>query len=519
MDTKILHKATFTSAITKLHHAEMEEMLSKASAESLKPLFPDNINLQDNPDVIGINFAIANCSYANKNAECINNQDGLRIGKNFLYKNINAEHSKRIIGACINVGYSTFKDNVLLTAEQVKELKEPYNIALAGVLYKHVLSDEFIELLEQTVAISGPEVWASWELFYGDYDIAVGPTRNLFDAQVFAGEEDKKDLEKYLPKNKGSGKKDGNYVFRVLKGDLLLPTGVGLVNSPAGFFTSVSAVDPDEQNISTSNIPATESNVISISTEDQSISISTNTTILDPKLEISPNPQILSVNTTEANKDLKTMAIKFTKLEDFTDENVKLAVANDITNFISDELKKANEQWTAKVEAEKGLKADLEAKNSTLAAEVASTKTELQALKEKLASLEQVEAQRLATEQYNQRLAAIDADYDVTADERKVVAKNIQGMTVEAFNTYFEDLKVLFASKKKSAASVQPEISVASADVETVLENGTKNGSKDTPPPNAQDLSQKTYKDRFAKAFTVGEGVEIVHGKKKVSLK
>ena len=32
MDIKNLHKATFTTAITKLHHAEINEFLSKASA-------------------------------------------------------------------------------------------------------------------------------------------------------------------------------------------------------------------------------------------------------------------------------------------------------------------------------------------------------------------------------------------------------------------------------------------------------------------------------------------------------
>ena len=255
------YKTSFASRIQKISNTELDKYISLAGLEQLKDLMPNSVKLNGNPDLIGIAL---NCAVANKvnlNGDSITNETATKIVDNFIHKFVDSSHNRtRIIGCIVNSGFSTFGSNKLVSKEDVIKTNDPINISLACLLWKATLNDEFIKLLEESVdetSANYGRLSGSWELYFNEYDIAIGPSRNLSEAQII-NEEEKDKFEPYLQASGGNGKKDDKFVYRIIKGEMLIPGGIGLVEFPAAAVKGLNIINNDknieETNKSNSNI-------------------------------------------------------------------------------------------------------------------------------------------------------------------------------------------------------------------------------------------------------------------------
>ena len=125
-----------------------ESQISKASIESLRPLIPSDINLDKNIDLLAVAFNAAVVNKFNKNGDGIDSETAVAVKDYFVHKPTNIEHDRdRIVGHIVSAGFSEYSQYSELISEEAALIKdEPFNIALAAVVYK-TASKEFAELV------------------------------------------------------------------------------------------------------------------------------------------------------------------------------------------------------------------------------------------------------------------------------------------------------------------------------------------------------------------------------------
>lgn len=244
------YKSVFSNCIVKASVSSESMSISEASIEDLKNIdIPESIDLEKNPDLLFTVFNGAVINRVNRNGDGIDRKTAMAIKESFLHKPVNIEHEKeRIVGHIVQVGWSSYGDNKLLTDEEVSEMDEPFNLVIGAVVYR-VNAEEFSNILIDSVEEDSPnynKIHSSWEIGYDKYKIIVG-SKNVSEGTVLEAEEDIKKYSKYLAANGGGGKTpDGQFVGRLIFGDetSVLPLGFGYVANPAAEVEGVTIVSP-----------------------------------------------------------------------------------------------------------------------------------------------------------------------------------------------------------------------------------------------------------------------------------
>src|SRR5690348_2368292 len=100
---KFKYKSIFASPISKVGNVELDRYLSVANLQNLKSLMPKEIDLQNNPDLIGICLNAAVANRVNKNGDCITNETATKLAKTFLWKFCDSSHNRnRLVGTICN---------------------------------------------------------------------------------------------------------------------------------------------------------------------------------------------------------------------------------------------------------------------------------------------------------------------------------------------------------------------------------------------------------------------------------
>jgi len=222
--------------------------------------------------------------------------------------------------------------------------------------------------------------------------------------------------------------------------------------------------------------------------------------------------------------------MKITKIEDITDSLLKEATASSVVEFIAEEIKKANETFVAeKTEKENELKAANE-KISTVTAEHEVVKKQVEELNQKLATIEAEKLAKAQEEAFNMRMASFDEEFDLSDEDRKVIASDIKDLNEEAFSAYKNKMAVLMKEKNKAAKKAkmakeeEMKASVTSAEVKAstevaqeisttqeVVEQAVDNGSKASIEiPNSAPAAQPSVKEKYASAFGL-DGFELTN--------
>lgn len=513
------YTTSFASSIIACTQLESEEWkewnVSRASLSSLKNIMPKEVNLNKNIDLLGVVFNAAVVNQFNKNGDGIDSKTAIEIKDYFINKPANIEHErKKIVGHIVGSSFSNFATSELLSSDQAQGLSGPFNIALAAVIYKTV-NPQFAAILESAVENGlDKQISASWELGFNEFAIALG-SKDLREAEIISDPKMIGEFEKYLKSEGGDGEtKDGIKVYRLVKGEVY-PLGIGFTTNPAANVEGVHVLDPEDfneakkYNLREKNEEIMENN----EKNSENISQSNNLTVKTKKSQIMEN--------------------LIQKLEEILDsklsnqEYAKETVAN-IAGVINEAIREKSDQYIQEKKQLDDEKQRLAKAEEDFKTSVAELEAKLSETQSKLEALELEKQDREAKARFNSRMAEIDEEYQLDADDRKIVASEVSGLneSQEAFDELKKKFAIVWKTKSKAyieeaEAKIQEKIneevqkrieslnlSKASEEVaveqsvEDVLENAQVEEAVVTNNSAEASRQEETLAQKFSSVFT-----------------
>ena len=490
------YTTTFSSVIKPVVSEDKDKYLALASMVELEKFLPE-VDVEKNVDLLPVAFNAFVANRVNKNGDVVDTETAIAMYDNFKNKPINIEHNRKsVVGTILTAGFSRFGNDEALTKDEVKDLKEPFNVTLGGVIWKIVdqnLADK-IESSSDPTSEDYMGISASWELGFTDYNLVVleGEEKNIENGLEIS---DPKEVEEYASRLKGFGGEgkfdDSSNIYRKVINNVV-PLGIGLTANPAA----------DVQGVLTDKGTEEHKALAKKDSEKETISQNTNKTVKTRKVE----------------------AMKIENLKDITDESIQTLTASAIHEFIQESLKQASEEYSSqKTEQEESLK-DAREQHETLSKEYDSMKTQLGDIKTQLEKLEAEKAEAQKLEAFNQRMASYDERFSLTDEDRKVIAGQIRDLDAEAFTELDKTLSVLLSSKVHAEEEVVAEETTAPVAVEEaavfteeqssteveasvvkqVVESAVDNAKSETVNmPTSAPAEEPTIQEKYSKAFAM----------------
>ncbi len=476
MKTKYI--TTFSSHIKPLVSEEKDKYLALASLVDLEKFVP-NVDTEENYDLLPVAFNAFVANRVNKNGDVVDTETALAMYKNFINKPVNIEHNRKsVIGTILTAGFSSFGEDKPLTEEEVKESKEPFNITLGGIVWKITDQDlaNKIENSSDPTSEDYMNISASWELGFNDYNIVVvedGEEKNIGNAKEISDPKEIEELESKLRGFGGEGKlEDGSCIYRKVI-NKVIPLGIGLTEAPAADVKGVLTASEEKEDTQIEAEVAEQ--------KEEKISQNTKTNVSIRKVE----------------------AMKIENITDINDESLQTLKASAIHEYIKESLRDASEKFTSEKQEKDGALSEAQEKHEGLLKEQESLKAELESVKEKLASLETEKAEREMLERFNQRMASFDERYDLTDEDRKVLASQVKDLSDEEFAAFDQNMTVLLSSKEKTEEEVKEvEAHTAEEVVEAAVENAEV--EKETVPVSSP-AEEPSVTDKYSKAFNIDQ--------------
>lgn len=519
-------------SISCYRYGDKRFQISKASLDELRKLSP-NVDFEENPDLLGVSFNLAVPNTINNNGDGISGATARKIAKRFLNKYLNIEHNKeRVVGHITNYSFNKMGTNEFMTEDEAASTLDPFYLSVAGVIYKTV-DKKFASLMTRN---SDPEdsfynsISASWELGFSKYFIAVG-SKSLKEADIITDPQQVQELTKFLKAKGGNGKlNDGTPIYRVIVGDIY-PLGGGFTTNPAAEVNGVVAFDEatsitleddkkedESEEKSTANIDSDHTQEV-----EAFVANKKSNSILDRK-------NVKNINHMDLEKliaELKSALLE----KKFGEE----AVAS-MTAHFAEAIKQKDAEYRDSVAAEKQAKEQAQKLYNETVASVEAMKTELANAQAELNKIKEAQAQEQAVARLNARVGELDAAYELSDEDRKVVIAEVQSIDAseEAFASYKEKFATVWNHKNKetikaqkeeiekkiaeqvearlkevSKASVtEPAVEAKKADVEAALDNATATNKA----PDSKVAVEQSFREKFAKAFS-RENISVSYSK------
>lgn len=491
---------------------------SKASLEGLRGLIPSSeVNIDRNFDLLAFAANACGVGIVNKNDDVISPETAVSIFDLYKSKAVNKEHKReRVVGHLVSAALSDFETSEIISSEDAIASKRPFNISVGGVVYR-VVDKEISQLIEES---ADPEsknygkLSLSMEKGFANYGLMLG-SKSYFDAEIINNPKHVEELKKYLRVYGGTGEtKSGEKIYRLI-GTECLPMGVALTKSPAGVMkTGVIAKDSPNQSAEKRIFGG----FFNFFDKNKKTSVTQN------------NPETNMENLEKILEEVKaTLAsISNTKLK----EEAKAGLVSDI----SEQIRKASEEYVAKTNEAKAAKEKAENELKELKAAQEVTATELAATKQKLAEIETKAAAESAANLFSARMAEMDAEFDLSDEDRQVLASEIKTIDekAESFAAWKDKMSKLMKDKNKkgkeekekeakaaidkAVADRLAEISKASAgknlsDAELAkkaLEEATAKEKQGLPNSNAAQSDGENLRDKWKNAFSK-ENISVTH--------
>ena len=436
MSRKFKYTTNFSNVILASGDVDSPDLnISKASLDSLRDIIPTDVDLEKNMDLLAVAFNGAVVNSFNKNGDGINAKAAVRILDQFKHKPTNIEHQKqKVVGHIVSASFSSFMDNELLSPEEVEDMDEPFNIALASLIYKTV-NPQFANLVEQSVDPESEfyhQVSASWEIGFNDFVLAVG-SNDLKNAEIIEDENMIDELKGNLKALGGEGKmKDGSPIHRLIVGEIF-PLGIGFTSNPAANVKGLTVSAKTEQ------APIKQK-------KEKNISQNINSDVNNKKSIIMDNNEIL-------NNLVSALEEKVSEKK-FSEE----AVAT-VSKIINDAILERNESFVQEKEQLESEKAEMAKAAEENAAAVKKLQEELSAATERVNELEQQHKQQEAVARFDARMSVIEDAYELDDESRKVVAHELKDLdySEEAFASFQEKLQVVLKHQHKEFIAKQEE--------------------------------------------------------------
>jgi hypothetical protein len=515
-------------------------LLSKASLDELKKLSP-NIDVENNPDLLGVSFNLAVPNMINNNGDGISGATASKIAKRFLHKYLNIEHNKkRVVGHITNYSFNDFKDNKFMSDDEAAQTLDPIYLSVAGVIYRTV-DKSFTSLMLRNSDKNDKfnnAISASWEIGFSSYYLAVG-SQSLKEAEIITDAAQVQELSQFLKAKGGSGKmKDGTPIYRLIVGEIY-PLGGGFTTNPAAQVNGVVAFDNDAS-ISLKDSEDDKED----DKEEENQDIETEESSADFQQEVAAfltNKKSNSISVIKNVKNINHMdleklisELKSALLEKKFGEE---AVASMTSQFV-DAIKQKDAEYRESLSAEKTAKEQAEKLYKETVASVESMKSELSKTQEELNQIKKVQAEEQALARQNARVAELDSAFDLSDEDRKLVIGEVQALDAseEAFASYKEKFNVVWKHKNKEFIKAQQaeiekkiseqvearlkEVSKASTvtaevkveekkpDVEAALESAKATNVA----PDSKVSGETSLREKFAKAFS-RENISVSYSK------
>lgn len=470
------YTTTFGSIkIKPLVSSEKDEYLALASMEKLSDFIPE-INTEENFDLLPIAFNACVANRVNNNGDVIDGETAVAMAKNFVNKQINIEHNReRVVGVILKAGFSQFGTDEPMDEVSASELKSPFNITLGGVIWK-VVNNNLAKMIENSSDPTSEDyekISASWELGFRDYNLVMleGEEKNIEDGVIISDPQEIQKHKGMLRSLGGSGKtEDGRSIYRKVINDVV-PLGIGLTENPAADVVGV----------------------LTRSKQKNTEKIEENNSHLE---------------TQNVNK-IKEQVMKLNSIEELTDEKVQEMTASVVSDFIQDQLKQASEQYSgekAKFETEL---AEAKENYDKLVNENEASKTELESVVAELAALKEQLASSEAEKAFSLRMSKFDESFDLTDEDREVIASDIAGLDEEAFEAYEKKISVLLSSKVKSdekevEAKVEEVVASVEPEAKEVVEDAVDSATPEADViANSATVETPSFQEKYAKAFSM----------------
>jgi hypothetical protein len=472
---------------------ENELNISVASLDNLKPLIPKSIDLDRNVDLVGVAFNAAIVNKFNRNGDGIDSETAVDLIDYFVHKPTNIEHKKqKVVGHIVNAGFTDLNNDKIIGNGAALATKDPYYISLASVIYKTVNKD-FADVLLRSSDEDDPyfkKISASWELGFNDYVLAVGSS-NLKDAEIITNRAQINEMKKYLKTFEGAGElEDGTPIYRLVVGDVF-PLGIGFTTNPAADVSGLVVEKNIDLNINDHrDVEAVEENEENFKNNILKISQSENNNVITTK----------TMDITEFKTEFeKILDTKLTDKAEFSQE----AVAN-VASHVIDKIREKDEEFKAEREAVEAEKIQAQKDAEEAKASIEELQNKLEEATEKIDSLETSINAAAAEELFNSRMESIDELYDLTDQDRGVLANEVKSL--ESSDAAFEDYRAKLASllQHKSKAFKEEQEKQFEAKVQEAVEQRLaqeiKANTDETPAP----VATETVED-------VVEKVEVPH--------
>ena len=416
------YTTTFEAPLTSCEISEAS-LISKASLENLEPLVPKDIDYSENVDLMGVAFNAAVINQFNRNGDGMNTSTAIKYTNKFIHKPTNIEHDKqKVVGHVVSAGYSKFGSSELMDEDQVKNLKQPFNISLGAVLYK-TINPNFTNLVKKSIDPESDQykkVSASWEVGFNSYVLAVG-SDNLSEARIISDPEEIAKLQGNLRSYGGNGKTDkGEKINRLIMGDIY-PLGIAYTLNPAAHVKGLYSKLPEKSQIFIND----KRDKIS---QNNNLNVNTQKNIIDMELE----------NTLKELKDLLNEK-KFSKE----------AVAS-MTDTFADAIRQRDEQYRKDLEAERLEKEGKIKEYEDLKASVSELEEKLGEANERISVFENEKKAQEAIAAFNIRMDEVDEKFELDDQDREFLASELKTLEDNsAYESFASKLDVLWKHKNK----------------------------------------------------------------------
>jgi hypothetical protein len=440
MDTGHLYKSRFIVTAV-LEAPAAKTMLSQASLAPLRAILPADIDPANDPDLLYISCDGALGGVFNKNGDGITAEMAVKIHKTALHKYINLEHDRdKIIGVVLFPALTSIEEHKKLSDEEAMAAGKFY-MSFAGALWKVASPMTTKYINQQGDSTDRDALSISWEIAFDTYSIGVG-SRDIASARRVGMEDPSFEIySKFLRQNGGEGKDtSGQEVFRIIEGDPIV-LGYGIVSNPAANVKGI--------------LPIHEASQPEIAVEEpqkQPEPASAQEVVKTEEITISQKIEEKSINPANACVTSNTRnTMKIEKLEQLASEWMeirKLESAATVVDFVK-AIEDGSREFSKKLEErENALKT---AEESKAAAEKALNDTQqiVADLRKELNEVRAAQEAAASAQKYQERMNALDSEFDLDDEDRQLIASDIKGLDDEAFAKYMSKCKKLMGGKAK----------------------------------------------------------------------
>jgi hypothetical protein len=515
--------------------SDEDKYLAVASVDQLKEYLPKNVDLDVNRDLMGVAFDAFVVNRGNKNGHIISTDVALAMVENFINKPFNIEHNRKVVvGVCTGYGFSEFGSSKPLTLEEVKAMKDPFNVVLSGYVWKIVNPEFASELVESSDPSSNKylSVSASWELGFNEFNVAKG-NKNLADASIIENEEDIIELKDRLKVFGGNGlSEDGEIILLNLQGSVL-PLGIGFTNTPAAEVSGVviSYDKPQVEKESKASMYEVKEGFEGCNgfavLEDGELykCFETKKEAEDyVKMEQEDDEEENELESSEikinkksvqtVNKNVK-INMQLKNIDDITEDSMKEVAASEVREFISNRIADLAKEWKLKVEEKETALQAAEDQISALKVDLESIKADSDKVKEEFNKIQEDLKAKEIEANFQRRMSLLDEEFDLTDEDRSIIAEDLNAIeNDEQFEKWYKKFSTFAAAKKKSAKAEykkeemkkeemkeEKASEIAATETKTVEEVISSAEVKEEVLPNASSPQEATLVEKISAAF------------------